>query len=108
MGDQAKTINKIQSYIKNYIEQTKLRGQMYGEVSEIESSWHVLDHINFIISGTEESEHSWSMAAFLREKGHGAKSLATVVEESVETNKYKKMSELRNEYENWRKQFGIE
>ena len=104
MKKENEKLKRIQEFIKKYIESTKQRGKMHGDISEIESQWWVIDHIYFILEDIlDEDKTSVSFGAFLLSKGFGAKSAARIITEKKSKEPYQELIRLRNEYEKWRK-----
>jgi len=101
--DLLKIVAQIKSFIAMFFESSKHRGRMYGSVSDLESQWHVLDQIYYILESVPQeniSDIAWG--SFLCKKGYGAKSAATIIEESKADDPYAALAQLRTEYEEWR------
>lgn len=98
-------IHEIREFIDTFITASKKRGKMYGSISDIESQWYVLDQINFILEGVpKELVGTVAWGTFLSYKGYGAKSAASIIDEGSFDDPYTVLTNLRNEYEEWRAQ----
>jgi hypothetical protein len=95
----------IKDFIEMYMQSSKRRGKMYGNISEIECQWHVLDFIYCILENVPNDKISLiSWGAFLITKGYSAnKELCIVFAEKKLKDPYSALVKLRNEYEEWRK-----
>lgn len=103
MGSQSKKLDEIQSFISDYYDQSQKRGKMYGSISELESNWNLLDQIFFLLNDLQEKMHEYNFAAYLRQKGYGAKSAAMIINENQLDDPYKELNDLWSAYLSWRK-----
>jgi hypothetical protein len=96
-------IGQIRTYVKETMENSKKRSNMYGNLREIEVQWLILDDVYMILEDIPWNKRfNFRMADFGFLKGFSAKAYSTIIREMNPADPYLELIKLRNEYEEWR------
>ena len=102
MNNPSKKIEEIQKFIEEWIKNTKTRGKMYGDISQIEAQWWVLDFIYCMLEDLPDLNIVGLKADFNISKGFGTKNFTHVIKDANPENPYLELNKLRDEFEKYR------